>query len=51
MPHYLYKSGKYVVDRRSGSLTTFKGVRGIYFVKSDTLKVNDTLFINMIHRY
>lgn len=44
----LHKTGNYTIATRSGSVTTFKGVRGTYNLVSDTLKVGDqVLMINV----
>ena len=44
----LHNTGKYTIKTREGNLTTFNEVRGKYVVESDTLKVNDTITINVI---
>jgi len=47
-PKSLHQSGTYTIASVSGDIVTFKGVGGSYQLPVDTLKIGDTVRMNVI---
>jgi hypothetical protein len=48
-PKSLHQSGTYMIASVKGDIVTFRGVSGSYQLPVDTLKIGDTIRMNVIH--
>ena len=49
VPKSLHQTGTYTIASVQGDVVTFRGVSGSYQLPVDTLKIGDTIRMNVIH--